>query len=374
MVHHIDLVFYQIIVKLNMFMHKFFISTRHLILIFACCLCAANIYAEDIPRDFSKGPLSGKNLYIPFLIHYNFPSLPAKSGEQYNLQYNFSLYKTQDARFKVEELPLYGGRQYYKEFIICDYESFAAELGFAYNILNEVQVGVDMRLFSYSGGFLDSLLEKFHDLFHFSNGGREYFLQNQIFINIPNEKGDPLFLDNSAISFGDIDLWGKWTFLENSLVSLAAMGAFKIPTGKFELLSGSGYPDAALGLLADFRISRFFSLYAQAGVSAPFTRKYYPMFNGLLGVELHPWKFLSFNLQMNVRTSPISDSTIPFGWNITFGTDFYQFNLPQTNVMGGVVLQINNFRIQFYLEEDAIFNQGNDFAVALRVSHTIKLK
>jgi hypothetical protein len=345
-----------------------------LILIFVCCLCAVNIYAEDSPQDFSKGPLSGKSLYIPFLIHYNLPSLPAKSGEQFNLQYHFSLYKTQDARFKVDILPLYEGRRYDKEYIISDYEGFAAELGVAYNILNEVQAGVDMRLFYHSGGFMDSFLEKFHSLFHFSNGGREFFLQDQIYINIPNDKGDPMFLDRSAVSFGDIDLWCKWTFMEDSLLSLAAMGAFKLPTGKFKSLSGSGYPDAALGLLADFRISRFVSLYTQAGIVTPFTRKYYPMFNGLLGAEVHPWKFLSFNLQMNIKTSPISDRTIPFGWNSLLGTDFYQFNLPQTNVLAGVALLIKNFRLQFYFEEDTIFNQGNDFAIVLMVSHTIKLK
>jgi hypothetical protein len=333
-----------------------------------------NIYADDSPQDFSKGPLTGKNLYIPFLIHYNFPSLPAKSGERFNLQYHFSAYKTQDARFRVDILPVYEGRRYDKEFVVNDHEGFAAELGVAYNILSEVQAGLDMRLFSHSGGFMDSLLEKFHSLFNFSNGGREYFLQDQIYINIPNDKGEPMFLDRSVVSFGDIDLWCKWTFLENDLVSLASLGAFKIPTGKFESLSGSGYPDAALGLLADFRVFQFVSFYTQAGIVVPFTRKYYPMFNGLLGMEVHPLKLLSFNVQMNIKTSPISDSSVPFGWNYLLGTNFNQFRLPQTNVLIGIVLQKNNFRLQFYLEEDAIFNQGNDFILALMFSHTIKLK
>jgi hypothetical protein len=266
-------------------------------------------------------------------------------------------------------------RRYEKEkYVVIDYEGFAAELGVAYNILDEVQTGLDMRLFFHSGGFMDSFLEKFHDLFNFSNGGREFFLQNQIYINIPNDKGDPMFLDRNTVSFGDIDLWCKWTFLENDIVSLASLGAFKFPTGKFKSLSGSGYPDAALGLLADFRVSRFVSLYTQTGIVTPFTRKYFPMFNGLLGIEVHPLKLLSFNLQMNVKTTSISDRTVPFGWNNLLRTNFAQFMLPQTNVLAGIVLQINNFRLQFYLEEDAILNQGNDFVLALMVSHTIKLK
>jgi len=157
-------------------------------------------------------------------------------------------------------------------------------------------------------------------------------------------------------------------------VSIAALGAFKLPTGKFESLSGSGYFDAAAGLLLDFRAARFMSLYSQAGIVLPFTRKYYPMFNGLLGAEIHPWKIISFNLQMNIKTSGITDSTIPFGWNDQWGTNFNQFSLPQTNMLGGIVIQLNKLKLQVYFEEDAIFNQGNDFIFGIMASHKINLK
>jgi len=347
-------------------MLKFF-----LIPVFGFLFCFSGVYGED----FSKGPLFGKNMYIPFLIHYNFPSLPAKSGECFDLQYHLSLYVTQDSRYRTEFLPKKAEtRSYDKSYVISDYEGFAAETGIAYNFLKEVQAGIDIRLFSFSGGFLDSFMESFHGLFGFTNGARDLFFQNQIYINIPNDKGSPMFLDKSAVSFGDIDLWCKWTFLENRAVSLAALGAFKLPTGKFESLSGSGYFDAAAGLLLDFRAARFLTLYSQAGIVLPFTGRYYPMFNGLLGAELHPWKIISFNLQMNIKTSPVSDSTIPFGWNHDWGTNFNQLSLPQTNVLGGIVLQLRGLRLQIYFEEDAIFNQGNDFVLGVTASHKINLK
>jgi len=337
--------------------------------------CVRPVQAQ-VNKDFSKGPLFGKNLYIPFLIHYNFPSLPAKSGERFDLQSHFSVYSTQDARYRTD-IPLpegVKGRNYDKSYVVMDYEGFAAETGVAYNFLDGLQAGIDMRLFSFSGGFLDSFIEGFHDSFGFPNGTRESYLQNQIYINIPNDRGSPLLLDRDAVSFGDIDLWCKWTFLENRVVSLAAMGAFKLPTGKFEALSGSGYPDTAAGLLLDFRAARFISLYSQAGIVLPFTDKYYPMFNGLLGVEIHPWQIFSFNLQMNIRTSPLSDSTIPFGWNDDWGTDLYQFTLPQTNFLVGAVIQLSGLRLQVYMEEDLIFNQGNDFLFGIMTSYTVNLK
>ena len=373
--------------KIYSFSQAGFFSKKHynkllmkkftIILIFVLQLCAANIFAEDSSSpDFSKGPLFGKNLYIPFLIHYNFPSLPAKSGEQFELQYHLSLYYVQDDRTRTDLLPPgYGGpRQYDKTLVVRDYEGCVIETGVAYNILKEVQAGIDMRLFFYYGGFLDPVLESFHNFFGFSGGSREYFKQNQVYVNIPNDNGVKLYLDKKTVSIGDIDLWGRWTFLENRKLSLAALAALKLPTGDLQSLSGSGYPDAAAGLLLDFRAARFISLYTQAGIVVPFNGKSYPMFNGLLGVEFHPWKFLSFNVQMNIKTSPLSDSVVPFGWNEEWGTNFNQLSLPQTNVLGGVVIRINKIRLQLYFEEDAIFNQGNDITFGLMFLHTIKIK
>jgi len=157
-----------------------------LISAFGFLLCFSGVYGEDSSgHDFSKGPLFGKNLYIPFLIHYNFPSLPAKSGERFDLQYHLSLYSTQDSRFRTDELPeKTESRSYDKAYVVNDYEGHAAEIGIAYNFLNEVQAGIDIRLFSFSGGFLDSFMENFHSLFGFANGARELFLQNQIYIEI----------------------------------------------------------------------------------------------------------------------------------------------------------------------------------------------
>jgi hypothetical protein len=347
------------------------------VIIFFCILPVSAQENKDSPdQDFSKGPLYGKNLYIPFLIHYNFPSLPAKSGERFDLQSHFSVYFTQDARYRGD-LPLpesNKNRNYDKAYVVRDYEGFTLEMGAAYNFLDKLQTGVDIRLFSFYGGILDSFIEGFHNAFGFSNGTREIYSQNRIYINIPNDKGSPLFLDKYAVSFGDIDLWCKWTFLENRYLSLAALGAFKLPTGKFESLSGSGYPDAAAGLLLDFKAAHFISLYSQAGIVLPFTDEYYPMFNGLLGVEVHPWKTVSFNLQMNIKTSPLSDKTIPFGWNDDWHTDLYQFTLPQTNLLAGVVIQLNRLRFQVYFEEDFLFNQGCDFTLGIISSYTMNLK
>ncbi|MDR0316522.1 MAG: DUF3187 family protein [Treponema sp.] len=352
-----------------------------LLLVQLCVFNATALYPADTETDFSddfsKGPLFGKNMYIPFLIHYNFPSLPAKSGERFDLQYHFSWYYIQDAHYAPNDLTQYEGRvsrRYDLENVLRDYEGCVGEVGFAYHFLENMQAGIDMRIIAYYGGFLDPAFEFFHNAFDFMNGGREFFLQNQLYINIPNNNGIRLFLDKPAVSFGDIDVWGKWTFFENANISLATLGAFKLPTGRLETLSGSGYPDLGLGLLSDIRATRLLTLYAQAGVVLPFNMKSYPMFNGLAGLEIHPWEPFSFIIQMNIKTSPIYDNTIEWTWNPYFGTYFAQYSLPQTNLLAGFVIKHKSFRWQVYFEEDTITNQGTDLTINVMFSHSLSLK
>jgi hypothetical protein len=185
-------------------------------------------------------------------------------------------------------------------------------------------------------------------------------LQNQIYINIPNDNGISFFLDENTVSFGDIDLWSKWTFFEIPRLSLAFLGAFKLPTGRLNTLSGSGAPDVGLGLLSDIRTLWWLTVYAQAGVVLPFDMASYPMFNGLAGVEFHPWDFLSFNLQMNIKTPPISGG---------------RYSWPQTNLLVGFTfltkVREQDFKWQFYLEEDPFTYQGTDITFNLMFSHML---
>jgi len=339
-------------------------------------LSGAASYAVDLSPDYSKGPLLGKNLYIPFLIHYNFPSLQAKSGEQFDFQYHLSLYYVNDASYTPRNPKTFYSeeRNYDTENVLRDYESLVVELGTAFNIFKNLQAGMDMRVFSYYGGFMDQIIDGVHDFINLK-ASRDYFLRNQMYVNIPNNNGIAMYLDEPAAAFGDIDLWGKWTFFENRRLSLAALGAFKLPTGSLSALSGSDYPDAALGLLLDNRALRFLTLYTQAGLVLPFNNKSHPMFNGLVGFEVHPWRPISLNLQMNIKTSPITENTIHFSYTKFLGVNtanYYQYSLPQINLLAGLVIRHCDFTCQIYFEEDFIFNQSTDITLNVMFLHKIK--
>ena len=283
-----------------------------------------------------------------------------------------SKYYIQEARYKWNnDYPHSTVVRYYdKGNVERDYESWVGELGVSYAFPRNLETGLDMRVLSYYGGVLDSALEGFHAAFGFPNGAREYFLRNQVYVNIPTNNGITLFLDKPAVSFGDMDLWGKWTFFQNSRISLAGLGAFKLPTGTLKNLSGSGYPDLALGVISDIRALRMLTVYVQAGLVLPFNMKSYPMFNGMAGLELHPWKFLSFNLQMNIKSSPISND-IPA--ERIFSSSVKQYSLPQTNILAGFIVRHKNFKWQFYAEEDALTGQGADITFNLMFTHNLIL-
>ncbi len=345
-----------------------------IIIIFLFILNLTNLFAfVRKTSDLSKGPLYGKNMYIPYMIYYNFPGLRATGGKKFEFQYHISLYYTNDFHIDIV-LNKYG----YLDYVIRhrDYESLNIELGTSFYILKNLQVGMDMRLISYYGGFLDNIIETFHSAFGFPNGGREFSHQNQVHINISNNNNVDLSLERSTVSFGDIDLWVKYTFFQRRWISLAAVGAFKIPSGRISEISGSGYPDFAIGILGDFKPVWILSLYLQAGLVVPFDSflqcvdsKPYPMFNGLVGVELNPTDFFSLVVQFNIRSSPLKCS-IEYSNSYIGNTDY--LSLPQINTLVGFIFRYKGYKWQFYVEEDSFTNAGVDITFNLMFLHSIK--
>ena len=314
-------------------------------------------------------------LIPPQTKNHNFPSLSAQSGKKYDFNYHISLYYTND--FHLEGLHTKNNGDVDANFG-RDYESLVTESGISFYVLKNIQLGIDFRLISYYGGFLDNVVQNFHYAFDLPNAGRNYVDQNQIEIDIENNNNVILSLDHATVSFGDIDTWIKYTFFEKKWISLAMLGAFKIPTGNLSQISGSGYPDFAFGVLTDFKPVWILSFYLQAGVVFPLDffiqsipSNPYPMFNGLAGIELNPAKIFSLIVQFNFKSSPLRS-------NYSHWSSFYKgadyLSLPQINLLVGFVFKYKNFRWQIYFEEDSFTNAGTDFTINLSFSHTLHLR
>lgn len=347
------------------------------IIIFIILLLITNYIFTKKMRypGYSKGPLYGKNLYIPFLIYYNFPGSNAQSGKKFDFNYHVSFYYINDFFIQEYKKDINGD---YDVNIGRDYESLVFESGISFFLLKKLQVGIDLRLISYYGGFLDSVVENFHYTFGLPNAGRDFVDKNQIEIDIENNNNVNLYLNHATVSFGDIDTWIKYTFFEKKWISLAMLGAFKIPSGNISQISGSGFPDFAYGILADFKPVWILSFYLQAGIVFPFDffivsipSNPYPMFNGLAGIELNPFSFFSLIVQFNFKSSPLR-SNYPH-WSSVYKSADY-LSLPQTDLLVGLVFRYKDFRWQIYFEEDAFTNAGTDFILNISFSHTLHLR
>ncbi len=331
--------------------------------------------------NYSKGPLIGKNTYLPFLIYYNLKGISAESGKQHDFNVSLSTTYTQD--FYTGNLSYYPYinsdeiiRYYDTRDIIRDYESCINEISVVYNPLDNLKIGADFRLIAYYGGFLDLFIEGFHTAFGFPGGARDYFERDRVFVNIINNSGVSLYLDKPAVSFGDIDLWMIYTFFEMKHISVAGLFAFKIPSGNPDLCSGSGYPDMAFAVLADFTNLAFFSFFLQAGIVVPFDSMIpdngsnpYPMFNGLVSVEFHPTRYFSLVAQLFFRNLPI-DGYLQFSWD----NKINYYNLPQINLMVGFIVEYQGHRWQFYFEEDTFTNQGADIVFSFSYGYKLNLQ
>jgi hypothetical protein len=323
---------------------------------------------------YATGPLHGKSMYTPFLLYYNFPSHSARGNDRFVINWHNTFYVTNDfiiTRWTPES------DDYFTVDEGIDYESLTVELGISFTPIRNLEVGVDMRLVTYYGGFLDAVIEGFHQI-GFPNAGREFFRQNKVEITIPTSNGLTVNLREPAVSMGDIDLWVKYTFLDRKRIALATVGAFKIPTGQFSMVSGSGYPDMGVSLLADFTPTWIVSLYLQAGFVLPLDLLVpatgttpNPMFNGIFALELHPLPFFSLVGQLNIRTSPWTGNWI-FTNNLTITGDL--IGSVQTNILVGVKFTWRTLTWQIYVEEDAFTNAGTDITFNIMFNQQIRIR
>ena len=344
-------------------------KTILLILLLTITLKINSLYIRG--NDYSKGPLFGKNMYLPFLIYYNFPGVRATTTDNLSIEYHTSTYLIQDFIIYWYNPHTDKGK------IAIDYESNVMEFGISTTIYKKLQFGIDTRIIWYYGGFLDNIIETFHHTFGFPNAGRERFARDSIYVDIQNKNGINLFIEGPAFSFGDIDLWVKYSVFQNKFFSFALLGAFKIPTGKIEYLSGSGYPDFATGILMDIKPVWFISLYFQGGIVllidgliSEIESNPYPMFNGLFSLEINPLKYFSLLVQFNIKSPPFE------GYDNFTHYDFRDtpfFSLPQTNILVGFICQYNDLTWQFYFEEDPFTNAGTDLTLNFTYRQKIKI-
>ena len=150
------------------------------------------------------------------------------------------------------------------EHITWDGETAQYNMRFRYGVSERFELGMDVPYVDHSGGYLDSLIRRYHDLFGFPNDRQEEFEKNQIHYQYQEISGtttnSPVNMQDRAHGFGDIRFSAAIPLMGNSSDAqryLALRPQIKLPTGDADHLLGSGGTDVSMGLTySDFQTLR----------------------------------------------------------------------------------------------------------------------
>jgi hypothetical protein len=322
-------------------------------------------------------PLGGRNMHAPHLPWFSFPADTASPLEGEPLRLRAGLYYMNEFSaypFNPEDYEPLGsdGRLESTDqdaLTAMDFESAILELGVDWQFQPRWRVSVDWRLHARYGGFLDPVIEWWHDTLGAANAGREYFDRNRSYWNIAYESGPAAGGSGAAVASGDIDVRFIWSFLSLPRLSMGAGGAFKIPAGNTEGGFSSGSPDIAFEILTDWTPWPRWSFYADTGIVVPLGGEGRVMVQAIPAVEFRASASLSVLIQMNLQSSPLPGAEQYV--HPLFG-ETAMFSLPQTNLKIGLKGKTGRFGWEVYAEEDPLTWEGADILLYFGASWDIR--
>jgi len=221
------------------------------------------------------------------------------------------------------------------ESVTIDVESYRFTFDLRYGITPWAELGLEIPVVVYAGGFLDNFIINFHDAFGLPQNGRKSAPRNQVLVSYERNGQTLLNVQESSAGIGDLRLTGGVQLYHDRTknpAALALRGSLKLPTGDSDLLHGSGATDFALWLTGskDFPLGDgHLTLFGAAGglvmgtgdVLPELQRSVAAFWNGGLGWAPTDW--IGFKLQFSGNTPCYQDSSLrPLSltaWQLTFG-------------------------------------------------------
>lgn len=138
-------------------------------------------------------------------------------------------------------------RQNGAESLVLDGETHRTALTVKYGA-GDTEWGVEIPYISQSGGFLDSFISNWHDVFDLPRGGRNESPFDQLDYTYRRDGVDRLRITRASRGIGDIRLLAGWQLPFRNTTDVALRASLKLPTGNAAELHGSGAADIALWL------------------------------------------------------------------------------------------------------------------------------
>lgn len=139
---------------------------------------------------------------------------------------------------------------------LMDGEYLRTAVSARYGLDHGFAIGAELPFVHTTGGFLDSFITDWHDLFGFPNRGRENFPSNDF--NVRAERGNTTAfeVEERSLELADIPLELSWTAIEptpESRWGLALRAGIELPTGDDDRGIGNGETDFAVGVVGEYR-------------------------------------------------------------------------------------------------------------------------
>jgi hypothetical protein len=238
--------------------------------------------------------------------------------------------------------------------------AFAFRVGLGRVLGREAELGVEVPLLHYTGGFMDSFIMDWHDFFGMSQGNRDRVSNNQYGVAYADDSGTFFTADENGVHLGDIPVTLKVGVLDPAEddFGLAVRGLVELPAGSESRGFGSGKVDGGVGFLAEKRFDR---LAVYLAVDEVF-RKNPDSFDGLhvahvthasLAAEYAVSRAVSVILQTDYQTAPLKNASLT------------QFEDPQWMGGLGAAFRLSDrslFRIAF--EEGLTTDTTPDFTIS----------
>jgi hypothetical protein len=164
-----------------------------------------------------------------------------------------------DGQVTLDILKLVAEAQPSRTAFILDAETLRTTLQARVGITKRLEVGVEVPFLSQGRGFMDPIIDSFHERFHLPDGGRTGFAHNQFRAGYIGN-GETVYLDRAPSGFrlGDIVLSGTGALLveRGRSPALSATLSAKLPSGDYRTLDSSGSRDYGATLRVSKRWGR----------------------------------------------------------------------------------------------------------------------
>jgi len=286
---------------------KIFLRGSLLLLLFACC-------SSSLADAMEMRPLFLRNL-MPQKQLFGLPPMEGgalTSPGDVRVKTMFDIantYSIREEESKTEQL-------------LLDAETYRLGLQIRYGVRDWLEVGAEIPLVGHAGGFLDNIIEKFHQIFMFPDGDRIDDETNKV--EFFYARDDEVVFDyrRSGYGLGDVTLSSAlrlWNRPGPKGEDLALRFGLKLPTGDSKAWRGSGAVDLSLQLdgtkrlmVLDYPMALFASLggaYLGEGDLLPEQQRSVAGFAGL-GVAVEALDSLAIHLQLDGHTALFRDSDL----------------------------------------------------------------